>query len=215
MIEVQFIGYSKLLESTDSSQVVKATTFRSLNRTADGMRTDISKEVRQTFNINKADVDPRIKVMRCRSYDDLETIVTLAGGEKSALPLIGFGAVDRRNLAGGGSMKLMKSKQGFYSQRLKRQVGQQGVAYKVMRPGGKGFDGKAFIIPGGGGSLQVVVRRPGQKGNKGLKEKRVISVAAMVGSSKQDVLQRIEAAAQERMAKNFERELVYYRSKGL
>ena len=209
MIKVELKGLAEFRSVTDSSQAVKAATYRALNRASDGMRTDISKEVRQTFNINKADVDPRIKVKHCRDYDNLLAEVTLAAGPRSALPLIGFKAVSRMNLEGGGSVKMMKGKQGFYSQRMKSRVGQQGVTYKIMRSGGKGFSGKAFIIPGGGGSLQVVVRVG--KGKKGIKEKRVISVAAMISSKKQDVLQRIEEAARQRMAVNFKREFEYYK----
>lgn len=212
MIKLELQGFDRLYNSLDSNQAVRAAAYRTINRSVDGLGTDISTEVRNVFNVKKQDVDRRIQKTKCDDYYNLVGSVTLKADEKSQMPLIMFGAVDRRNLAQ-GSVKTMKGKNGFYSQRLKRQVGQQGVTYKVVKSGGKGFSGNAFIIPGGNGSLQVVRRSPGAKGRFNLKEKRVISVAGMVSSSKQGILQRIEDAAKARMSTNFEREWRYYQDK--
>jgi len=211
MITIELYGTESIVLLGDR-RARRAAIYRSLNRSADGMRTDISSEVRKTFNITKQQVDPFIKVFHCENYDDLNAGVILKPGDKSAIPLIKFGAVERRNLAS-GSVKTMKGKDGFYSQRLKRQVGQQGVTHKVMKSAGKGFSGNAFIIPGGGGSLQVVRRLKGQKGRFALKEKRVVTVAGMISSTKQDIMARIEAKARERMNINLAREMRYYQDR--
>jgi hypothetical protein len=203
-------GMDKALAALDP-KIVKAAAYRTINRSVDGLVTDISKVVRTTFNIKKQDIDPRIKKEKCPDYNTLRGSVTVSDEPKSKIPLIMFGAVERRNLAS-GSVKTRKGKDGFYSQKLKRK-GQAGVSYKVLKQGGKGFSGNAFIIPGGRGSLQVVRRLKGQKGRFALEEKRVISVAAMAGSTKQGVMVRIRQAAEKRMAVNFERELKYYQAR--
>jgi hypothetical protein len=209
-INIKVEGLDKAMAAINP-KIVKASAYRTINRSVDGLVTDVSKEVRTTFNIKKQDIDPRIKKQRCPDYNTLRGEVSITDEPKSKIPLIMFGAVERRNLAT-GSVKTKKGKDGFYSQKLKRK-GQQGVSYKVLKQGGKGFSGNAFIIPGGRGSLQVVRRLPGQKGRFDLAEKRVISIAAMAGSLKHGVMARIKQAAEQRMATNFDRELKYYQAR--
>ena len=215
-IKIKLQGFDQLYSSLDSQQAVRAAAYRAINRTVDGVVTDISTEVRKVYTINKVDVDKRLYKAPCDDYYNLQGAVYLKESifksYESRAPLIMFGAVDRRNLAQ-GSIKTMKGKAGFYSKRLKRKVGQEGVSYKVLKSGGKGFSSNAFIIPGGKGSLQVVRRKPGQKGRFALEEKRVISVAGMIMSRGEAIMSRIEDQARQRMAVNFDREWRYYQDR--
>lgn len=206
-ISVNISGINDVIKNLDP-QIVKASMFRAINRTVDGVSTDVSKEVRQTYNIRRDDINRRIKKSKPRNYDSLAGSVTIEDklDGKSAIPLIIFKAVGRQNLASGGSVKTMKGKNGFISQRLKR-AGNAGVSYKVLQAGGKGFSANAFIIPGGGGSLQVVTRVKGAKGNKGLKEKRVVSPMQMVKGFRHGVLDKIMKQADNRFMKNMLHEL--------
>lgn len=210
-IKITVKGMDEALAIIDP-KIVKAAAYRSINRSVDGVVTDVSSIVRTKFNVKKSDIDPRIKKKHCPDYNTLRGEVIVADEPRSKIPLIMFGAVERRNLAGGGSVKVKKGRDGFYSQKLKRR-GSAGVSYKVLKQGGKGLSDNAFIIPGGRGSLQVVRRIKGQKGRFAFQEKRVISVASMAASLKHNVAGQIRTAAEKRMAVNFERELKYYQAR--
>jgi len=210
-LSIELQGFDALLKKMDDQHQLLRAAARAINRTVDGVATDISKEIRSTYNVRKDDVDRRIQKGKCGDYYDLVGSVTVVDEEKSRLPLILFNAMERRNLAK-GSIKTKRGKSGFYSQKLSRKTSQEGVSYKVLKSGGKGLSRNAFIIPGGKGSLQVVRRLPGQKGRFALKEKRVVSIAAMAGNMSHGVIVRIKQAAEKRLSVNFERELKYYQS---
>ncbi len=207
-ISVKLEGFDEAMAMFDH-QVARAAAYSAINRSVDGLVTDVSSEVRTTYNIRKQDIDKRIKKFKCSDYYDLKGWVEIKGGVNdytSAIPLIMFGATGRQNLAT-KSVKTMKGKYGYYSKEMKRQ-GKAGVSYKVLQSGGKGYSSKAFIMPGARGSLQVV-RRTGT-GRMAFKEMRAITPASMVASSKHGVVDRVIQKATERFQKNFKSNLLYY-----
>lgn len=207
-IDIKLTGFEEALAVYDH-QVVRAAAYRSINRSVDGMVTDVSSEVRSTYNVRKQDIDKRVRKYRATDYYDLKGSVEISGGvnsHTSAIPLLMFGAVGRQNTAR-GSVKTMKGKNGYYSKLLQRKAA-AGVSYKVLKSGGTGYSPKAFIIPGARGSLQVV-RRTGS-GKMSIKEMRVISMASMVASKGHSVVDRVMTKAQDRFQKNFKSDLLYY-----
>lgn len=199
-LSVDISGLDQVVRGLDS-QVVKAASYRAINRTVDGVATDTSAEIRNVYNVKRQDIDPRIRKIYARDYERLSGAVLIKADAKSAIPLIMFNAVARQNMAGGGSLKTTRTKQTMMKSRTKT----PGVSFKIMKSAGKGFSAKAFILPGGGGSKQVVYRTG--PGKQGLHEKRVISPVGMVKSSRQGVLQRILDKGRERFFKNLEHEL--------
>jgi len=194
----------------DLSQTSKAAAYRAIYRTVDGIKTDISKEVRNTFNVSKKDIDVRLDCRYPDDFDHLEGMVTLSekADGKSNLPLILFGASSRQTV-GGQNMKLQfKSKSGM-NQKVMKNAGKSGVSFKVLRSGGKGYRGDAQIMKGGGSSYQVVRFLKGVKGRKRIKELRVISIPQMV-MGKHGLLDRIKTAADVRMKTNYESALKYF-----
>lgn len=207
-VSVRLEGFDEAMATLDH-QVVRAAAYHAINRAVDGMVTDISAETRSTYNIKKADLDKRVKKFYARDYYNLNGRVEISGetGDRSfAMPLIMFNAVGRVNLSK-GSAKIVRGKSGYYSRLLARK-GREGVSFKVLKSGGKGFTKKGFIIPGGKGSLQVV-RRVG-KGRDAIQEMRVISMASMVASVRHDVVSRIKRRSEDRFGKNFQSNLKYY-----
>lgn len=214
MITIKVEGIDDLYAMFDDS-VIRGATYRAVNRTVDGFVTDISKEVRQTYNIKKSDIDKRLRKIKATDYNNpvgYIDIIDKAEG-RSALPLIMFNAVGRTNLSGGGAVKTMKGRNGYYSKKLNR-AGKSGVTYKVLKAGGVGQSKNAFIMPGGNGSLQVVYRKHGMKGrNTGLVEKRVMSPVEMVQSMKHNVMDRILKQGNDRLRKNLLHELDFYQKR--
>lgn len=208
VLEVRLEGFAEALAMYDH-QVVRAAAYHAINRSVDGMVTDVSTEVRAAYNLKKSDVDKRFKKFKPVDYYNLVGGVQISGGPsdyRSSIPLVMFGAVGRRNLSI-GSAKTMKGRDGYYSKLLKRK-GQAGVTYKVLKAGGKGYSHNAFIIPGARGSMQVV-RRTGS-GKMSIVEMRTLTVASMVASRGHGVADKVMAKAQARFVKNFKGTLMYY-----
>jgi hypothetical protein len=208
-IKIEFNGLNEALAMLDP-QLVRAAAYQAINRTVDGMVTDVSSETRSKYNIKKSDLDKRIKKNKCKNYDNLTGSVEISGDTKDrtyAMPLIMFNAVARKNIQGGGAVKTKKGKDGMMSQRLKRSVA-EGVSFKVLKSGGIGFTKKGFLLPGGGGSWQIVQRIG--KGKKGIREMRVISLASMIASTRNNVMQRIQERAADRLGKNFQSNLKFF-----
>lgn len=213
-LSIKAKGFDEAMAILDH-QIVRAAAYRSVSRTVDGGVTDVSSEVRATYNVKKADLDKRIRKIKPESYYDLVGMLEISGGvleHTNALPLIMFGASQRRNV-GSGSAKLMRGKNGFYSKLMRNRTSNQGVSYKVLKSGGRGFSSNAFVIPGGRGSLQVVRRIQGKSGRNDIQEMRVISLASMVASRGQGVIKRIEQGLENRLVTNFAHDLAYYQDR--
>lgn len=191
------------------SAIGKASAYRGITRALNGIRTDISSIVRSKYNVSKAEVDKRIKVKGPSDYQNLsgEVSVVAKDEQRSNLPLILFGASSRMTV-GQVNVRMLQKKGIMSSERMKRS-GQQGVAFRVLKSGGKGFRTDAQIIKGGGSSWQAVRFIRGAKGKKRIKELRVLSIADMVGG-KHGVLDQVKTSAQERLLKNYQDALAYY-----
>lgn len=211
MITIRPEGIDNLKNMFDGI-IVNAAAFSGVIRTVNAGRTLVSSAVRESYNIKKSDFDKRIRLIYPKDYSRIEGAIEISGGidgsDRSSIPLIYFGAKGYANVAG-RAVKTTKGKNGYYSIMLKRSK-KEGVSHKVLKSGGVGFSRNAFIIPGGKGSLQVVRRISGVKGNKGLKEMKTLSPASMVASKGHGVIKRIEQQLQDRFKREVTHQLDYY-----
>lgn len=196
-------------ELDNISAIGKASAYRGINRALSGIRTDISSLIRQKFNVSKAEVDKRIKVKGPTSYDSLGGSVTITAkdDQRSNLPLVLFGASSRLTV-NGVNVKLSQRKGVMIGTRMKN-AGKSGVSFRVLKSGGKGFRPDAQIIKGGGSSWQVVRFIKGVKGNKRIKEMKVLSIADMVGGTR-GIMEQVKSAAHDRLVKNYNDAAAYY-----
>jgi hypothetical protein len=221
-IEIQIKGIDEFLKKFDTRIVQKAVE-RTLIRTAKFGKTEISKQIRQRFNIQKQDLDRKIDV-NLEGIRELRAVLRVTG---EPINLTYF--------------KPTQTKRGtkLFIARNKDKKGNSFLGLAARRAGSSGSGGvrvkiintkqaqlkNAFISHGKGGTPLVLRRIPGTQSSKALRGKRTgklwkreklqalktISYATIL--SKPDNIQAIENRINEKMVKELESNLDFYANK--
>ncbi len=195
-------------EFYEHSRNGKKAAYLAINRSVDGMVTNISRELRAIYNVPKQEIDKRLRKIKAPSADSLSGQVTVLNKDevRSALPLVLYGAKGRM-LGTGSNIKTSFTKKGAQKQtELKKDV--MGVSFTVLQAGGKGYSSNAVIMAGGGGSVQVVRFIKGAPKDKRIKELRTLSITSML-RKRADILVRVEQQARDTFTKYYKDTLAY------
>lgn len=198
MIEITTTNIDQLRKQFDPSVVDRALRLAN-SKTAQKARTQISKLVRQTYNIKAADIGKTVSIKR-KSGKDTDIMLFYIG---QRISLKYFDARQVSNVGGAG-VTTYRAKNGFASRRAKRKSKSTGVTVRIRKDkgresvfaldrfGGRNERIKAFMAAGKGSNLQVFAR----DGDKRLPISKLTgpAVAQMVRSN--DVLKQTMAFIQ-------------------
>lgn len=164
MIEIKTTNIDQLKRNFDP-KIVDRALHLSNRKTAQKARTQISKLVRDTYNIKAADIGKTVSIKR-KSGKDTDIMLFYVG---QRISLKYFDARQVRNI-GGASVTTYRAKNGFASRRSTRKSKSTGVTVRIRKDkgresvfalerfGGRNERIKAFMAAGKGSNLQVFAR---------------------------------------------------------
>lgn len=209
MITIRLEGIEEALAKFDP-KVVRSAARAAIDRATASGKVAASEEIRNVWNVKKADLDPRIKITPPR-VDNLTGYISIGG---KGMSLSYFGA--RQIMGGtvrsrvGKNIKSGKVTRGM----LKSGPIPQGVMVEILKGKGTMLLRNAFLAkvaaPKSGNSHIGVFRR-GTKKRLPIYEKSVISIATM--ANRPEVMDRIRSRISERWMKEFPHQLDYFLSR--
>jgi hypothetical protein len=188
-IRTEFKGVQRRLDSLQKD-IREKVLVRAVNRTIEGARTDMSREIRSEFVISANDVRDQLRIVK-------------AGFKAGVLIVEGSLIGGRRKGRSLNLIRFLETKVTLAENRKRKKGGDRELRFKIKRAGGKQVIPGAFI----GNKGRTVFRRVGA-GRLPIKPVRTIDVAQMFNTK------RINAAVLKRIRERFpllvEREAAFY-----
>lgn len=191
VVRVEIVGLREVLQGLDTPVLRKAAK-QTLDDLIKMAKTEASAGIRQHFNVQKKDLDPRLVVTR-PTYASLTGEIKVSG---KPIPLVYFGAREIRELRGGGVL-VQNRKSG---RRQVRASGPRGVTYEI-EPGEEKTLPKAFMAYHSAFGRVEVFQRKGRS-RYPLRTFRSITIASMFEQPRvlDPVVQRIQNEFDRRFA---------------
>lgn len=210
MILIKLNGLKEALNSFDPV-VVRQAARSAIDRAVESGKSAASEEIRKVWNVQKSDLDNRIKISPPR-IDDLTAVLSIYG---KGMSLSYFGA---RQITGG----TVRSRLGqqIRSEKLSRKLlafvpMPKGVIVEVIKGRPATLIRNAFLakVSAGKSGSHIGVYHRLTKNRLPIEEKKVISVATM--ANRPEVMQAIVTRISDRWMKEFPHQLQYFMSKAV
>jgi len=208
-ISIRLEGFKEALAVLDP-KIVRQAGRASIDRATRSGRTVASEEIRNVWNVKKADLDPRIQIRPPR-MDDMRGVISISGKGMS------LSFFEAKQIT--ASSSITRTKSGLKSKSLLVGPNKRGkdivtgVSVKVIKGGFTVLYHNAFmakVAAGKSGSHIGVFHRTTKK-RIPIEENNVISIASM--ADRPEVMTRIVARVQDVWTKEFPRQLQYFLSK--
>jgi hypothetical protein len=167
MVNLELKGVKEALELFDPNTVRKAANS-AINKVAQQVKTDISRRIREDYNIRASDVNRFLKLSARPKGYETEAVIT---GTGIGIPLVQFDAKQSGITISKGQMR--------YNKRAGRSKGYRyggAVSVLVSRSEGRKMvntDPKAFLAQMKSGHIGVFTRVPGQKMKSNTKKEMI------------------------------------------